>query len=131
MPVRPAMYRPHGQRSRQEVSREADQRRGSARERGYSSKWDKASKTFLRAHPFCAYCEAGAFGQPCVSASELTDHLYPHRAYDGVFWRTGWWVASCRICHDVGKQAAELAGRSALDTLARLLGREVMGEGEG
>jgi 5-methylcytosine-specific restriction protein A len=125
------MYRPGGARSPREARQAADQRRGSARSRGYTGDWDRASKAFQRDNPFCQYCEAGAFGEPCVSAAELTDHLYPQRTYAGVFWRTEWWVACCRVCHDSGKQVAEVAGRPALDRLARLLGRPALGEGEG
>lgn len=56
----------------------------------------------------------------------LVDHLYPHRTYDGVFWLTEWWVASCTPCHSGMKQAVEQAGKAAIDALARRLGREPM-----
>lgn len=132
MPTRPPTFRPPSSPTRREVNREADTRRGSARDRGYSGAWDKASKGHLRSRPFCQYCEAGAFGEVCTAAAEVTDHLYPQRAYPGVFWRKEWWVSACSACHDGGKQRAEREGREALDALARLLGRPVLdGEGEG
>ena len=120
MPSRPTSYQPRERRSRQAV----DLDRGSARERGYTREWDKASAAFLEEHPLCQYCEAGVFGPPRVSASRLTDHLYPHRAHAGVFWLRKWWVASCRDCHDGPKQAAEGSGLNALHALADRLGRE-------
>ncbi len=131
MPVRPPRFVPAGQRSKREVQQDSDRRRGSARQRGYSAAWDKASKGFLRSHPFCRYCDEGVFGEVQVSASAVTDHLYPQRTYDGVFWRTEWWVAACQPCHDGPKQALERKGKRALDGLARRLGLPVLGEGEG
>lgn len=131
MPVRPPTFRPRGQRSRQEVNREADRRRGSARDRGYDGRWDKASATHKRRHPFCQYCEVGAFGEVRVAAVEVTDHLYPHRTFDGVFWRREWWVSACGDCHSGPKQAAERQGVAALHRLADLLDRPRLGEGEG
>jgi 5-methylcytosine-specific restriction protein A len=131
MPVRPPTFRPRGQRSRQEVNREADRRRGSARQRGYGRPWDKASKGHLSRNPFCRYCALGVFGEARTSAASLTDHLYPQRTYPGVFWRTEWWVESCSDCHDGPKQALERKGRAALDALARQLALPVLGEGEG
>lgn len=104
----------------------ADQRRGSARERGYDTRWAKASAGRLKRHPVCEYCEAGAFGPACVSAAELTDHLYPHRGDRDLFWRADLWVSACASCHNGPKQTAERRGRAALDQLARLLGRPTL-----
>lgn len=123
MPVRPPTFRPAGQRTRREANREADLRRGSARARGYDGRWDKAAATFRRRHPFCQYCEVGAFGDVAVAATDLVDHLYPHRTFEGVFWRTEWWVACCTACHSGPKQAAERQGLATLHRLADRLAR--------
>lgn len=122
MPMMPPTLRGPGQPTRQEAKRESDKRRGSARDRGYDSRWDKASASHRRAHPLCEYC--GLVDQ--VTAATLIDHLYPHRQYDGVFWRKEWWVSSCDDCHNGYKQALERRGRLALDDLARRLGRPVL-----
>jgi 5-methylcytosine-specific restriction protein A len=119
MPVRPQPFRSRSQPTALAVDRD----RGSSRERGYDSRWDAASRAFRRAHPLCQYCEAGAFGPVRVSASVLTDHLYPHRRFEGVFWRTEWWVAACTECHSGPKQQAEVQGLTALHRLATLLAR--------
>lgn len=129
MPTRPKVYRPRPSRSKVERNREADQRRGSAHARGYDSRWQKASRGHRRAHPLCAYCEAGAWGDPPrVKAAELTDHLYPHGGDRALFWKSELWVSCCGDCHSGPKQAAERRGLAALDNLARLLGRPLLCE---
>jgi 5-methylcytosine-specific restriction protein A len=57
-----------------------------------------------------------------LSPATLTDHLYPHRVFEGVFWISRWWVSSCGPCHNGFKQAIERRGRSAIDALADRLG---------
>jgi 5-methylcytosine-specific restriction enzyme A len=59
------------------------QRRGSARERGYDSRWSKLSRDFRRAHPLCALCEANGI----VKEAECVDHVVsvkraPDRKFD-------------------------------------------------
>lgn len=121
MPTSPGFFRPRGTPTRATLTRQADERRGSARERGYSGAWDKARRAYLAAHPLCAYCELEGRIEPAV----LVDHLYPHRRFEGVFWSSQWWVASCKACHDGMKQRIEAQGRAGLDDLARRLGRPV------
>lgn len=125
----PGTFRPPNAPTRQERNREADERRGSARQRGYGRPWDKASAGRLRSHPFCEYCEAGAFGQePCDTPADLTDHLYPHKGDTVVFWLKALWVSCCADCHNGPKQALEHRGEPALDALARRLGRPTLAE---
>lgn len=122
MPTMPGSFRPRGMPTRREAKREADERRGSARERGYTWRWDKASKTHLGHHPLCAYCALEGRIEPAT----LVDHLYPHAVYEGVFWLTHWWVSACKPCHDGFKQAIERKGKAAIDALAQRLGRPVL-----
>lgn len=79
-------------------ARQRDQARGTARERGYSSRWDKASATYLRSHPYCVVC-----GQP----AEVTDHIKApklrqattpeeRRAASRLFWDQANWQALCQ-----------------------------------
>lgn len=129
MPMMPPTFRAHGQRARQEVKREADQRRGSARARGYGAAWDKASKGHLDRNPLCLYCTTGAWGEPPRDTpATLTDHLYPHRGDQTVFWLKPLWVASCAGCHNGPKQAVERQGQAALDALARRIDRPTLTE---
>ena len=118
MASKPRLFRPKAQPSRQVQKREADQRRGSARERGYSTRWDKASAGHLRNSPLCRYCELAGD----LTAATLTDHLYPHRGDQAVFWNRTYWISSCAPCHDGFKQRVERRGRVALDALAHRLG---------
>jgi 5-methylcytosine-specific restriction endonuclease McrA len=111
----PPSHRPRG-RAAPNVEYERD-RRGS-RARGYDHRWDEARAAHLREHPLCRYCEL----EGRVTPAMLVDHFYPHRGDRAVFWERRWWVSSCAPCHSGPKQAAERAGRTALDALARRLG---------
>lgn len=121
MAVRPPRFTPAARRG----PRQADADRGSSRQRGYSTVWDKAARAFRREHPLCQYCQAGAFGPVRASGATRVDHLYPQRRYAGVFWDAAWWVTSCDAC-DAAKQALEHQGRPALDALAVKMGRPIL-----
>jgi|GEM_PF-736630 len=118
MPTMPTRFRPHGQTSRRDQNAAADRRRGSARERGYTTRWDKASAGHIRNNPLCRYCDLGGEVKP----AEVTDHLYPHRGDQAVFWNRTYWIGSCTTCHSGWKQRVERLGRLALDDLAARLG---------
>ncbi len=118
MPIMPPQFRSAGQRTKVERQRSHDQRRGSARDRGYSSKWDAAAKAFLEHHPLCLYCRMGAWGDPPrATPATLVDHLIPHRGDMVIFWNRRDWVSSCAPCHNGPKASAERNGR-ALTVLA-------------
>jgi 5-methylcytosine-specific restriction endonuclease McrA len=119
------MHRPHLAPTKREQRRDQDLRRGSAASRGYDKRWSTAAASDRARNPLCAYCEL----EGRLTPARLTDHLYPHRTYADVFWRKEWWVSSCKSCHDGMKQAAERAGKAALDRLAQLLGRPMLVEG--
>jgi 5-methylcytosine-specific restriction endonuclease McrA len=91
------------QQVRQQRSREVDQRRGSARARGYTQQWDAAAKAFLDDRPLCLGCEALGWTKP----STLVDHVVPHRGDMVVFWDRSRWQPSCRWHHDVVKKRLE------------------------
>lgn len=118
MATMPPRFRPSGQAPRVAQNREADRRRGSARERGYSSKWDKASAGHIANDPLCRYCALIDVVEPAT----LTDHLYPHRGDQALFWNRTYWISCCKPCHDRFKQRIERQGRLALDDLAARLG---------
>jgi 5-methylcytosine-specific restriction endonuclease McrA len=116
MPMMPPTFKPLGHRSEKEARREQDRRRGSARERGYSSRWDKASLRFLRRNPVCRCCRAR--GKPVPS--KVTDHIVPHGGDQLLFWDEHNWQPACKWCHDVVKQILErlfAAGEIGADDL--------------
>ena len=79
-----------------------DSRRGSSRERGYSTAWDKFSLSFRYQNPLCEYCKA----QGRVVPATVTDHDIPHRGDQDLFWANTF-TALCKACHDGPKQRAE------------------------
>lgn len=103
MPSRPATFRPASQPDRAEQRRASDERRGSARDRGYNVRWEKARKTFLARAPLCLGCQA--VGR--VEAAAIVDHVVPHGGDSERFWDTGLWQGCCKWHHDVVKQRLE------------------------
>ena len=85
----------------------ADLRRGSARDRGYSTAWDKFARAYLRWHPLCLYCQ----NRGRVTAAVLVDHIEPHGGDPDLFMPPGdpddHFASCCATCHNVGKQRAE------------------------
>ena len=68
----------------------------SASKRGYGSRWQKASRAFLREHPLCAEClKRGRYTQATV-----VDHIVPHRGDSKLFWDSSNWQPLCKPCHD-------------------------------
>ena len=130
MPTAPKTFRAAHAPTPKQSEQDYDRRRGSARERGYSSKWDKVSVAFLRKHRVCKACEAVGV----LQATEVTDHIVPHKGDMGLFWDRSNWQACCRWHHDVVKQILEreflagnigrsdlnLTSRAALDLASRL-----------
>lgn len=103
MPSMPTTFRAPWMPSRAEVARATDQARGSARERGYTPAWDRASAAFLLAHPICPACEAAGL----IVAAEVTDHVIPHKGDRALFWSRTNWQPACRWHHDAVKQRLE------------------------
>ncbi len=109
--------------------RKADQRRGSARERGYTTEWDKFARAFLASNPLCQYCAT----QGRVSAAELVDHIVPHRGDAALFWpdtpgqEMTWFAPCCKTCHDGPKQRAEVyAAKTGQDVRQVLIRRKML-----
>jgi len=85
---------------KRDVERKArhDERRPSARERGYTADWQKARAAFLAAHPRCAKCKAPA---------TVVDHIIPHKGDKRLFRNPVNWQPLCRHCHSCHKQREE------------------------
>ena len=82
--------------------------RGTARQRGYDSRWDKARRTHLAQYPWCQACaKAGRRAQAII-----VDHIIPHRGVASLFWDRRNWQSLCSSCHSGDKQKAEKSGRS-------------------
>lgn len=116
MPTAPMTFRPPTAPSRAEARAAHDARRGSARERGYTSRWDKAAKTWRQRHPLCLGCLAVGRTEPAT----LVDHIVPHRSDVGLFWDSTNWQASCAWHHDAVKARLETmwdAGTIGTDAL--------------
>lgn len=103
MPQMPGTFRHPNAPSRAEQSRASDQARGSARDRGYTPAWDRASIGFIKAHPICPACKAAGL----IVAAEVTDHVIPHKGDRALFWDRANWQPCCRWHHDVVKQILE------------------------
>lgn len=84
---------------------DADARRGSARERGYTAQWERERKRFLTRHPLCAECERNGRFTPAT----VVDHIRPHKGDMKLFWDVSNWQPLCRPCHD-RKTATEDGG---------------------
>ncbi len=81
-------------------------RRPSARQRGYTSEWDKAAKEFLQAHPYCVMCLE--FGQQ-KNATAVT-HKLPHRGNPALFWNPKNWQGLCAGHHSGAGSQVEQVG---------------------
>ena len=71
--------------------------RPSARKRGYTVRWEKAARRFLRKHPTCAM-----FGRDtkCTGIAKHVDHINPHRGDLRLFWDRRNWQGLCVGCHN-------------------------------
>ena len=83
-------------RHRAAIQRALDERRGSAHERGYNSRWRKYREGYLRSHPLCVQCERDGL----VVAATVVDHIVPHRGDTTRFWDRANHQALCKGCHD-------------------------------
>src|SRR4051812_44834781 len=83
--------------------------RPSARERGYSSRWEKARLAFLTSHPHCVMC----LNQGRRVMATVVDHVQPHRGDSKLFWSKANWQSLCKPHHDSTKQTIERHGYSA------------------
>lgn len=104
------------------VRKKEDERRGTAAERGYDSKWARVRGFYLRKHPLCVYCRRDGR----VVAANVVDHIVPHRLKEAIdsgdeariskaralFWDSANnWQSLCKPCHDSVKQREERATR--------------------
>ena len=82
--------------------------RPSARERGYTTEWDRARLDHLRDEPLCRMCSA----EGRVVGADEVDHIVPHMGDMALFWDRSNWQSLCRS-HHLEKSRAEAQGKSA------------------
>ena len=77
--------------------------RANSRQRGYDTRWEKASRTYRSKYPYCAGCKATGKDEPAT----LVDHIVPHRGDQRLFWDTDNWQSSCEWHHNAIKARLE------------------------
>lgn len=82
--------------------------RPSARQRGYTRRWDVESRRYRMTHPLCVDCMA--HGR--VTQADLVDHIKPHKGDQELLWDRDNWQSLCKPCHDRHKQKQEIHGYS-------------------
>lgn len=86
-----------------------DQRRGSAHERGYTSRWRRYSQSFL-GKPENVFCKLQLPG--CTNISECVDHIDPPNGPDDQrFWEPKNHQGACIHCNSV-KGHRKMVGNS-------------------
>ena len=68
-------------------------------QRGYTYRWQKASKAFLAEHPLCQ-CPDCDEGNVRITVATVVDHHIPHRGDGRLFWDVTNWRAMAKPCHD-------------------------------
>ena len=81
---------------RRQERKAIDERRGSAHERGYDHRWQRARAAYLREHPLCVHCRK----QGRVTAASVVDHIKPHKGNKALFWDQGNWQGLCVKHHN-------------------------------
>lgn len=94
-----------------------DEHRGSARDRGYTTAWDKFARSFKRSHPLCEFCLAKGI----ITPTQVVDHDIPHRQDPDLFWGNTF-TGLCSPCHNGTKKSLEarLSGDELLNAIAVL-----------
>jgi 5-methylcytosine-specific restriction protein A len=82
--------------------------RPSARQRGYSPRWDRYRARYLHEHPWCASCAL----QGRKTRATVVDHKVPHKGDHRLFWKPENHQPLCKTCHNGPKQSEERTGRA-------------------
>ena len=88
------------------AKRQHDRARGTAAQRGYDHRWQKARNQYLSEHPLCVECVK----LDKVVPATVVDHIVPHRGDMGLFWQQDNWQPLCATCHSAHKQRQEKGG---------------------
>ena len=74
---------------------QTDRARGTAHQRGYGAKWQKAAAAWLAKHPLCEECKKA----DRITSADCVDHVRPHRGDMKLFWDPRNWQSLCSTCH--------------------------------
>jgi 5-methylcytosine-specific restriction protein A len=77
--------------------RNDDVGRGTASERLYNYKWQKARAKYLRDNPWCAVC----LTVNRYTVATIVDHIKAHRGSEELFWNVHNWQSLCKTHHDI------------------------------
>lgn len=96
----------NGSRDERERSRkrDLDTHRGSARQRGYDSKWERYRRAYLARHPLCGHCQA----EGRLTPATVIDHITDHRGDKSLFWLHSNHQPLCKRHHDMKTAATHL-----------------------
>jgi 5-methylcytosine-specific restriction protein A len=87
-----------------------DRERGSAAERGYSSRWNNYSRLYRKKNPLCATC----LKDNRVTPSEHVDHIIPiNGPNDPLFWLPSNHQSLCKSCHSTKTIVEDRRGLNA------------------
>jgi 5-methylcytosine-specific restriction protein A len=94
----------------QKFKRSAEVERPSARQRGYTRRWERARAAYLAEpeHSLCVVCEKIGLVVPAT----VVDHIQPHHGDPALFWSEENWQGLCDSCHSAWKQRLEKSGRA-------------------
>lgn len=93
------------EKHKKQQTKQYDKQRGTASERGYGARWQRARAWYLKQYPLCAECQR----QRKVVAATVVDHIRPHRGDRVLFWDEANWQSLCEQCHNI-KTAKEDGG---------------------
>lgn len=90
-----------------------EQRRGTAKERGYTRRWDARAAAFRRRYPLCGQRPDGqvpvmsaCYLEQRITPATVVDHVVPHKGNHTLFWdEHGNWQSLCTECHGRKTQA--------------------------
>jgi len=74
-----------------EHQKQYEHKRGTATQRGYTYRWNKARILFLNQYPLCTMCNEPA---------TVVDHIIPHKGNEQLFWDELNWQSLCTKCHN-------------------------------
>lgn len=94
---------PKGERCacKQKRDQAYEKQRGSAADRGYNRRWQKASRLFLQ-DPRNWYCACG-----CGRMADLVDHKIAHKGDKALFWDKSNWQPMAKGCNSRKAAATE------------------------
>jgi len=79
------------------VAKAGTSQRLTARQRGYTRRWDKVAKHWrTNVQKVCQVCLI----DDVVSPAQVVDHIVPHRGDMRLFWDESNWQSLCKPCHD-------------------------------